>query len=55
VVAKQDHMVNPQPALDFAHMLKIEPVVLQSDCGHLAPGCEADIVVPAVQKALAMR
>jgi homoserine O-acetyltransferase len=55
IVAKHDHMVNPQPALDFAKILKIEPIVLQSDCGHLAPGCEANIVIPAVQKALAMQ
>jgi homoserine O-acetyltransferase len=53
VVARQDHMVNPQPAVDFAEMLNIEPIVLQSDCGHLSPGCEADRVIPAVQKALA--
>ena len=53
VVAKQDHMVNPQPALDFAKMLHVEPIVLGSNCGHLAPGCEPGLVIPAVQKTLA--
>lgn len=44
ISAAQDHMVNPKPALDFAAMLGAKTMVLESDCGHLAPGCEADKV-----------
>lgn len=54
IVSNQDHMVNPAPALHFAEMLNDTPMQLDSDCGHLAPGCKADVVVPAVQKALAL-
>jgi homoserine O-acetyltransferase/O-succinyltransferase len=53
VASAQDHMVNPKPALDFATMTGAKTLVLESDCGHLAPGCEADKVNPAVQNFLA--
>jgi len=49
VVAAQDHMVNPQPALDFAPLIHAQALVLESDCGHLAPGCESAKVYPAVK------
>ncbi len=49
VVAAQDHMVNPKPALDFAAQIGAKTLVLQSDCGHLSPGCEADKLDPAVR------
>ncbi len=52
VVAAQDHMVNPQPALDFANALKAQIVVLRGDCGHMATGCEAEKVNGAVEKFL---
>ncbi len=52
VVANQDHMVNPHPALAFAEMLRVVPIRLDSDCGHLAPGCEPDRVIPAIHQAL---
>jgi homoserine O-acetyltransferase len=48
VAARQDHMVNPLPALKFAELLHAEILVLEGDCGHLAPGCEMDKVSPAV-------
>jgi homoserine O-acetyltransferase len=43
VVAAQDHMVNPQPALDFA------PLVHESDCGHHSTDCESSRMYPAVK------
>ena len=49
VVAAQDHMVNPQPALDFVPLVHAQTLVLESDCGHLAPGCESDKMFPAVK------
>lgn len=44
IVSKQDHTVTPQPALDFAATLHATTLVLDSDCGHGAPFCEADLV-----------
>ncbi len=49
VAAAQDHMVNPRPALDFAALLGAKALVLESDCGHLSPGCEAGKLDPAVR------
>jgi homoserine O-acetyltransferase len=49
VNAAQDHMVNPKPALDFAPLIHAKTIVLQSDCGHMAPGCEAATLFPAVR------
>jgi homoserine O-acetyltransferase len=52
VVAAQDHMVNPTPALDFAAMIGAKTLVLQSDCGHLSSGCESEKMYPAVREFL---
>ena len=52
VVAAQDHMVNPKPALDFAALIGAKTLILDSDCGHLAPGCEAEKINPAVRSFL---
>ncbi len=49
VVAAQDHMVNPQPALDFAPLIHARTLILESDCGHLSPGCESAKLYPAVR------
>ena len=49
VAAAQDHMVNPKPALDFAALIGAKTLVLESDCGHLAPGCESEKMYPAVR------
>jgi len=40
VAAMRDHMVNPEPALNFARLLSVPAVELDSDCGHLSPSCE---------------
>jgi homoserine O-acetyltransferase len=49
VASAQDHMVNPKPALDFAAQIGAKTLVLESDCGHMAPGCESAKVYPAVR------
>jgi homoserine O-acetyltransferase/O-succinyltransferase len=48
IVARLDYTVTPQPALDFAKLLNARTLVLESDCGHLAPGCESQKVNPAI-------
>jgi homoserine O-acetyltransferase/O-succinyltransferase len=48
VVAKQDHTVTPQPAKNFAGLLQAPLLELESDCGHLAPGCEGAKLAAAV-------
>jgi homoserine acetyltransferase len=55
IVAEQDHMVNPKPALEFAKAINAETVVLSSNCGHLAPGCEVTKVGLGVSSFLANR
>jgi len=49
VVARQDHMVNPLPAIEFAGSIDAPLIVLESDCGHLAPGCESKSLNPRVR------
>ena len=53
IVGLQDHMVNPQPALAFARLLQAHTLELDSDCGHLAPDCQAVKVDAAVERHLA--
>ncbi|HWQ33113.1 MAG TPA: alpha/beta fold hydrolase [Blastocatellia bacterium] len=49
IVATQDHMVNPAPALEFAKLLKAQTLELSGDCGHLATGCENNTTVAVVR------
>jgi homoserine O-acetyltransferase len=53
IVAKLDHVVTPGPALQFANLLHSQLLVLESDCGHMAPGCESRKVNQAVADFLA--
>jgi homoserine O-acetyltransferase len=53
VAAPQDHMVNPTPALAFAKLIKAKVLLLNSDCGHLSPGCKAGMLDRAVAQFLA--
>ena len=53
IVSLQDHMVNPNPAIEFAKLIHAQTVELDNDCGHLAPGCEMKKVEKAVNKFLA--
>jgi homoserine O-acetyltransferase len=49
VNAAQDHMVSPEPALNFAKLIGAKTLVLEGDCGHLATSCEAATLNPAVR------
>ncbi len=49
VPSLQDHMVNPQPALNFARMIGAKIFELKGDCGHLATGCESATLDPQVR------
>ena len=53
IVARLDHVVTPGPALEFANLLHSQLLVLESDCGHMAPGCESQKVNQAVADFLA--
>lgn len=50
IVAAQDHMVNPQPATDFARLLGLPILILQGDCGHHAFLCESELVESSVRR-----
>lgn len=50
--ARQDHIVNPLAALEFAQTLKADITVLEGNCGHWAVDCEMAKVRPAVEAAL---
>ncbi len=54
IVSLQDLMVNPAPAREFARANGTELVTLTGDCGHLATGCERDLLVREVQKFLSL-
>jgi homoserine acetyltransferase len=38
-VSPEDHMVNPEPAVDFANAIGAPVVLLQSNCGHSSLSC----------------
>ena len=48
VVAKQDHVVTPGPASEFAKLLGAKLLVLEGDCGHLSTACESRLLNQAV-------
>ena len=55
IVATQDHMVNPTPAVEFARLLGnngAAVVELTGPCGHIATGCEAAKMAGAVKRHL---
>ncbi|HEX5412099.1 MAG TPA: alpha/beta fold hydrolase [Terriglobia bacterium] len=53
VPSLQDHMVNPQPALEFAKLIHARVLKLTSDCGHIATGCELSKLEQGVNAFLA--
>ncbi len=53
VAAEQDQMVSPVPALAFARLTHAQTLVLEGECGHMAPGCELPKVSEAVARFLA--
>ena len=40
IVAEQDHYINPTPALKLAKLINARTLILKSNCGHLAVGCQ---------------
>ena len=52
VVATEDHMVNPKSSLDFARIGGHETLLLKSNCGHMAIGCEAGRLAEIVRNFL---
>jgi homoserine O-acetyltransferase len=52
IVSKFDHVVTAGPALEFAQSIHAKVLVLEGDCGHLAPSCEFQKVNPAVDEFL---
>jgi homoserine O-acetyltransferase len=48
IVAVADHTVTPGPAREFARLIHAPVLALDSDCGHMAPGCEQAKVTRAV-------
>jgi homoserine O-acetyltransferase/O-succinyltransferase len=52
VVATQDHMVNPQPAIDWARHAGFPLLKLTGACGHMATSCEAARYQDAVKRFL---
>lgn len=55
VSATQDHMVNPLPALGFAKLIHAQTLVLDSNCGHMAPSCEMGKMSPVVDRFLSQQ
>ncbi len=52
IVSKDDHAVRPNPAIEFSKMINAKLWVIDSNCGHLAPGCEGEKYVKAVREFL---
>jgi homoserine O-acetyltransferase len=48
VPSQQDHMVNPEPALEFAKRIGAKVYLIHSECGHLGPNCDAGKVDPVL-------
>ena len=52
VISKQDVMVNPQPAMEFAASTRTGSVVFDSDCGHYIFQCEYATITALVSEFL---
>jgi len=55
IVAASDAVVTPGPALRFASLMGTKPVVLDSNCGHLATVCENAKIKKEIQEFLETR
>ena len=49
IVSAQDHLVNPQPALDWAAATGAPTYISQGDCAHLIMTCDAEAVSSRVK------
>jgi len=52
VVARQDMMVNPDPATEFARYLKAEILEVNNPCGHVFAACDGNTVNAVVTRFL---
>ncbi|RMF11169.1 MAG: alpha/beta fold hydrolase [Candidatus Neomarinimicrobiota bacterium] len=52
IVSRQDHLVTPEPAREWARSAGATLVEFDNDCGHLAPGCEKERFVRVVNQFL---
>ena len=52
VLARQDHMVNPIPAMRFAERIGARVLELQGNCGHMATSCESAVLLGSVREFL---
>jgi homoserine O-acetyltransferase len=52
IASKQDRMVNPHPAIDFAKLINAETLILNNNCGHMGTDCEMTKVGKAINKFL---
>jgi homoserine O-acetyltransferase len=52
VVARQDMMVNPDPAIEFGRLIKAEILEVNNACGHVFANCEGGKVNAAVTRFL---
>jgi homoserine O-acetyltransferase len=50
VVGLRDHLVNSQPALDFARLVFAPTLELESECGHLAIGCQRETAFSPIRR-----
>ena len=52
IVSETDMMVNPTEALRLADILKCKKMILNNNCGHLAPSCELERVKSEINRFL---
>lgn len=50
IVGSKDMTVNPTPALEFAPLIHARTLILDNDCGHIAPGCELERTGKAINE-----
>jgi homoserine O-acetyltransferase len=52
IVSAQDHLVNPEPALDWANAIGAPTYISTGDCAHLIMTCDAEAVSSRVKRFL---
>lgn len=52
IVSGTDHIVTPEPAIQFANETGTEVIILETNCGHQGFSCVADDIIPVMDKFL---
>ncbi len=52
IISLQDHILHPQPALEFTDLIGAKKLVFDSECGHLAVNCEMEKCAKAIAEFL---